>query len=115
MAKQSMTASRPRLNLSTDELVYGLNPDSPQVATTTPSEVPKAETGKTVNRVVFTNQLQPEVYVALRQYEYWAHTGIHEILHEALTAYLADKPEAKQALPDKVAVKVLKGLQAKPK
>jgi hypothetical protein len=113
MAKQSMTASRPRLNLSTDELVYGLNSDSPQVPVPTPTEIPKSETGKAVSRVVFTNQLQPEVYVALRQYEYWAHTGIHEILHEALVAYLADKPEAKQALPDKVAAKVLKGLQAK--
>ncbi|RZK33017.1 MAG: hypothetical protein EOO61_16105, partial [Hymenobacter sp.] len=93
MAKQSMTASRPRLNLSTDELVYGLSPDSPQAPASTPPEEPKSETGKTtVSRVVFTNQLQPEVYVALRQYEYWAHTGIHEILHEALLAYLADKP-----------------------
>jgi hypothetical protein len=115
MAKQSMTASRPRLNLSTDELVYGLSPDSPQSSAPTHPEEPKSETGKTVSRVVFTNQLQPEVYVALRQYEYWAHTGIHEILHEALTAYLADKPESKQVLPDKVAAKVLKGLQAKPK
>ena len=35
---------------------------------------------------------------------------LHEILHEAIVAYLADKPEAKQTLPPKVAAKTLKRL-----
>jgi hypothetical protein len=67
-----------------------------------------------VSRVVFTNQLKPEVYRELRQYEYWAHMELHEVLHEALVAYLADKPEAKKALPPKVAAKTLKRLVRKP-
>jgi hypothetical protein len=66
-----------------------------------------------VSRVVFTNQLKPEVYRELRQYEYWAHMELHEVLHEALVAYLADKPEAKKALPPKVAAKTLKRLVRK--
>jgi hypothetical protein len=67
-----------------------------------------------VSRVVFTNQLKPDVYRELRQYEYWAHMELHEVLHEALVAYLADKPEAKKALPPKVAAKTLKRLVRKP-
>lgn len=105
-----MTGTRPRVAASADELIYGIEPGStsaqapPEIA---PEPAPEATL---VSRVVFTNQLKPEVYQALRQYEYWAHMELHEILHEALVAYLADKPEAQQELPAKVAAKRLKRL-----
>ena len=101
-----MTATRPRVAASADELIYGMEPGTapaPVAASPALEAVP-------VSRVVFTNQLKPDVYRELRQYEYWAHMELHEILHEAIVAYLADKPEAKQALPPKVAAKTLKRL-----
>lgn len=105
-----MTATRPRVAASADELIYGMEPASapaPSPAVMEASLVPEATQ---VSRVVFTNQLKPDVYRELRQYEYWAHMELHEILHEAIVAYLADKPEAKQTLPPKVAAKTLKRL-----
>jgi hypothetical protein len=118
MAKPSMTGTRPRVAASADDLIYGVEPG----ATSTPApaqadaSVPTPAEPETipVSRVVFTNQLKPEVYRELRQYEYWAHMELHEVLHEALVAYLADKPEAKKALPPKVAAKTLKRLVRKP-
>ncbi len=59
-----------------------------------------------VRRIVFTNQLTPQVYTQLRQYEYWGRKAIHEILDEALTAFFADKPEAQQLLPEKERAKL---------
>lgn len=111
MAKPSMTGTRPRVAASADELVYGMEPGTAPIAP--PVSVETAPEATQVSRVVFTNQLKPDVYRELRQYEYWAHMELHEILHEALVAYLADKPEARQALPAKVAAKTLKRLTRK--
>lgn len=111
-----MTGTRPRLAASADDLIYGVEPAAapvPAPASTT-TLAPAAPEATQVSRVVFTNQLKPEVYRELRQYEYWAHMELHEVLHEALVAYLADKPEAKKALPPKVAAKTLKRLVRKP-
>jgi hypothetical protein len=114
MAKPSMTGTRPRVAASADELIYGMEPGTASTAAPTPAvEVSSPSETTQVSRVVFTNQLKPDVYQELRQYEYWAHMELHEILHEALVAYLADKPEAKQALPPKVAAKTLKRLTRK--
>ena len=106
-----MTGTRPRVAVSTDELIYGMEPGTAPAAPAVPVEAVPAATQ--VSRVVFTNQLKPDVYRELRQYEYWAHMELHEILHEAVVAYLADKPEAKQALPPKVAAKRLQRLTRK--
>ena len=106
-----MTGTRPRVAVSTDELIYGMEPGTAPAAPAVPGEAAPAATQ--VSRVVVTNQLKPDVYRELRQYEYWAHMELHEILHEAVVAYLADKPEAKQALPPKVAAKTLQRLTRK--
>lgn len=105
-----MTGTRPRVAASADELIYGMEPGTAPAPPPAPMEAPRAPEATQVTRVVFTNQLKPDVYRELRQYEYWAHMELHEILHEAIVAYLADKPEAKQALPPKVAAKTLKRL-----
>jgi hypothetical protein len=112
MAKPSMTGTRPRVAASADDLIYGVEPSVAPIPS--PVSAPPEPESLQVSRVVFTNQLKPEVYRELRQYEYWAHMELHEVLHEALVAYLADKPEAKKALPPKVAAKTLKRLVRKP-
>ena len=110
-----MTGTRPRVAASADDLIYGVEPAAAPVSPTRPGPLsPPAEPEAIpVSRVVFTNQLKPDVYRELRQYEYWAHMELHEVLHEALVAYLADKPEAKKALPPKIAAKTLKRLVRK--
>ena len=115
MSKPSMTGTRPRVAASADDLIYGVEPGVLPTHTLVPAETPISAEPEAlpVSRVVFTNQLKPEVYRELRQYEYWAHMELHEVLHEALVAYLADKPEAKKALPPKVAAKNLKRLVRK--
>ena len=105
-----MTGTRPRVAASADELIYGMEPGTASAPPLAPVEAAPVSEATQVSRVVFTNQLKPDVYRELRQYEYWAHMELHEILHEAIVAYLADKPEAKQALPPKVAAKTLKRL-----
>jgi len=113
-----MTSTRPRVAASADELIYGIE-SSPLASSALPASAdpsPGASpepAARPVNRVVFTNQLKPNVYRELRQYEYWAHMELHEILHEAVVAYLADKPEAKKELPPKVAAKLLQRLVRK--
>ena len=111
-----MTGSRPRVAASTDDLIYGVESAAIPLLPTGPVALlpPVEPEAVPVSRVVFTNQLKPDVYRELRQYEYWAHMELHEVLHEALVAYLADKPEAKKALPPKVAAKTLKRLVRKP-
>ena len=115
MGKPSMTGTRPRVAASADDLIYGVESSAAPFPPAEPVALsPLAEPEATpVSRVVFTNQLKPDVYRELRQYEYWAHMELHEVLHEALVAYLADKPEAKKALPPKVAAKTLKRLVRK--
>lgn len=110
-----MTATRPRVASSADELIYGMEPGTAAAPLPAPveEEAASAPAAAQVSRVVFTNQLKPDVYRELRQYEYWAHMELHEILHEAIVAYLADKPEAKQTLPPKVAAKTLNRLTRK--
>lgn len=116
MGKPSMTGTRPRVAASADDLIYGVEPAAAPLPSTGPVALPPPTEPEAVpvSRVVFTNQLKPDVYRELRQYEYWAHMELHEVLHEALVAYLADKPEAKKALPPKVAAKTLKRLVRKP-
>lgn len=111
-----MTGTRPRVAASTDDLIYGVESSTVSFPTTESVALSAlaALEATPVSRVVFTNQLKPDVYRELRQYEYWAHMELHEVLHEALVAYLADKPEAKKALPPKVAAKTLKRLVRKP-
>ena len=111
-----MTGTRPRVAASADDLIYGVEPSAAPLPPTAPVVLPPVvePDAVPVSRVVFTNQLKPDVYRELRQYEYWAHMELHEVLHEALVAYLADKPEAKKALPPKVAAKTLKRLVRKP-
>jgi hypothetical protein len=111
-----MTGTRPRVAASADDLIYGVASNEAPILPTVPATLspPVEPEAIPVSRVVFTNQLKPEVYRELRQYEYWAHMELHEVLHEALVAYLADKPEAKKALPPKVAAKTLKRLVRKP-
>lgn len=115
MGKPSMTGTRPRVAASADDLIYGVEPAAAPLSPTGPVALPPPTEPEAipVSRVVFTNQLKPDVYRELRQYEYWAHMELHEVLHEALVAYLADKPEAKKALPPKVAAKTLKRLVRK--
>ena len=110
-----MTGTRPRVAASADDLIYGVEPAAAPLSATGPVALtpPTEPEAVPVSRVVFTNQLKPDVYRELRQYEYWAHMELHEVLHEALVAYLADKPEAKKALPPKVAAKTLKRLVRK--
>ena len=119
-----MTGTRTRLAVSADDLIYGIESSPPvapppaalpPVAPASPGAAvaPPEPAAQLVSRVVFTNQLKPDVYRELRQYEYWAHMELHEILHEAIVAYLADKPEAKQELPPKVAAKLLQRLVRK--
>ena len=116
MGKPLMTGTRPRVAASADDLIYGVEPVAAPLPPTGPVALlpPTELEAVPVSRVVFTNQLKPDVYRELRQYEYWAHMELHEVLHEALVAYLADKPEAKKALPPKVAAKTLKRLVRKP-
>lgn len=122
-----MTGTRPRVAASTDELIYGVEaavppvtpmaPREPAVAPAPPAPAATAPTAEPdpalVSRVIYTNQLEPELYRELRQYGYWAHMQLHEIFHEALVAYLADKPEARKPLPPKVADRILKRLVRK--
>jgi len=116
MGKPSMTGTRPRVAVSADDLIYGVEASAAPLSPTglVASSPPVEPEAIPVNRVVFTNQLKPDVYRELRQYGYWTHMELHEVLHEALVAYLADKPEAKQPLPPKVAAKTLKRLVRKP-
>ncbi|MGI4873090.1 MAG: hypothetical protein ACRYFX_18175 [Janthinobacterium lividum] len=86
-----------------DQLVYG----SPTAATPVAAaeELP-AVAAPAARRIIFTNQLTPVVYTQLRQYEYWGRKAIHEVLDEALSAFFADKPEARQQLPEKERAKL---------
>lgn len=84
----------------------------------TPAPVPAEpvatqEEGEAATRVIFTNQLKPDVYVMLRQYEHHAEAELQEILDAALRAYLTDKPQAHQPLPPKAAAKLRDKLRKK--
>lgn len=117
MQKPKLTGSRPPVPMpaaapAIDAHLFGTPPaavSSPPAveATTTQAE------GEAATRVIFTNQLKPDVYVMLRQYEHHAEAELQEILDAALRAYLTDKPQAHQPLPPKAAAKLRDKLRKK--
>lgn len=61
-------------------------------------------------KVPFTNQLIPDTFLRLKQFECWGGMEIQDILEEALTAFFAGKPEADRELPAKAREKLRKKL-----
>lgn len=118
MQKPKLTASRPPVAApaaapSIDAHLFGTT--APVSAALAAANAPEAvkEAPETVTRIVFTNQLKPDVYVMLRQYEHHAEAELQEILDAALRAYLTDKPQAHQPLPPKAAAKLRDKLRKK--
>ena len=118
MQKPKLTGSRPPVPMpaaapAIDAHLFG----TPAPATTSsPVPVEPAATegeGEAATRIIFTNQLKPDVYVMLRQYEHHAEAELQEILDAALRAYLTDKPQAHQPLPPKAAAKLREKLRKK--
>lgn len=121
MQKPKLTASRPPVAVpaaapSIDAHLFGPTvPVAHSLATPpiVPAAAPEEEDTRAATRVVFTNQLKPDVYVMLRQYEHHAEAELQEILDAALRAYLTDKPQAHQPLPPKAAAKLQDKLRKK--
>lgn len=116
MQKPKLTGSRPPVPTpaaapSIDAHLFGT--PAPVSAAGPAEPVIKAEEGEAATRVIFTNQLKPDVYVMLRQYEHHAEAELQEILDAALRAYLTDKPQAHQPLPPKAAAKLRDKLRKK--
>jgi hypothetical protein len=119
MQKPKLTGSRPPVPTpaaapSIDAHLFGTPPvptsaNPPATVEPTPDE----EEWEAATRVIFTNQLKPDVYVMLRQYEHHAEAELQEILDAALRAYLTDKPQAHQSLPPKAAAKLREKLKKK--
>jgi hypothetical protein len=88
-----------------DALIYDLPPAESTVAlpVATESDLPKA-------KVPFTNQLTPETFLRLKQFECWGGMEIQDILEEALTAFFNGKPEADRELPAKAKDRLRKKL-----
>lgn len=110
MQKPKLTGNRPPVPAaapSIDAHLFGTPVPVPTTATAV------AEEGEIATRVIFTNQLKPDVYVMLRQYEHHAEAELQEILDAALRAYLTDKPQAHQSLPPKAAAKLRDKLRRK--
>ncbi len=123
MQKPKLTGSRPPVPMpaaapAIDAHLFGTALPAP-VQSRTASEPVTAEPAaaeeeaEAVTRVIFTNQLKPDVYVMLRQYEHHAEVELQEILDGALRAYLTDKPQAHQPLPPKAAAKLRDKLRKK--
>jgi hypothetical protein len=90
-----------------DALLYDLTTKAtPSHGITTP--LPTKEVA--VAKVPFTNQLTPDTFLRLKQFECWGGMEIQDILEEALTAFFADKPEADRELPAKAKEKLKKKL-----
>lgn len=90
-----------------DEMIYNL-PTAP-----TPSVSSQASTPGTtlsVAKIPFTNQLTPQTFLRLKQFECWGGMEIQDILEEALTAFFEGKPEADRDLPAKAKEKLRKKL-----
>lgn len=87
-----------------DDLIYDL-PASAQ-ATSKPS----SPVAVPVAKIPFTNQLTPETFLRLKQFECWGGMEIQDILEEALTAFFEGKPEADRELPAKAKEKLRKKL-----
>jgi hypothetical protein len=120
MQKPKLTGSRPPVPTpaaapSIDAHLFGTPPLGPTPATGSAATQPvlDEEEGEAATRVIFTNQLKPDVYVMLRQYEHHAEAELQEILDAALRAYLTDKPQAHQPLPPKAAAKLRDKLRKK--
>lgn len=121
MSKPNLTANRPIVPTkagatSIDAHLF----DTPTVETLTkpnaavaPAELKSPSDNGFVTRLAFSNQLKPDVYVMLRQYEHHAAIEVQEILDEALRAYLGDKPLAQQPLPPRAAAKLDEKLRKK--
>ena len=117
MRKPNLTVSRPPVPApaaapSIDAHLFGTPAPAPARLPATADTTPEEE-GAAATRVVFTNQLKPDVYVMLRQYEHHAEVELQEILDAALRAYLTDKPQAHQPLPPKAAAKLRDRLRKK--
>lgn len=93
--------------LAADALLYDL-PSQPTSLSnpTVITQQPEVATTK----VPFTNQLTPDTFLRLKQFECWGGMEIQDILEEALTAFFAGKPEADRELPAKVKEKLRKKL-----
>ena len=74
---------------------------------------PAPEDSETVTRIIFTNQLLPDVYVLLRQYEHHSGAELRDIFYAALREYLMPKPKAHQPLPPARAAKLQERLLKK--
>lgn len=118
MQKPNLTGSRPRVPTpaaapSIDAHLFGTPMPSAPAHSVAPAAAMPEEEGEAATRVIFTNQLKPDVYVMLRQYEHHAEAELQEILDAALRAYLTDKPQAHQPLPPKAAAKLRDKLRKK--
>lgn len=118
MQKPKLTGSRPPVPMpaaapSIDAHLYGTPAPAPTHSAATTESAAAGEDGEAATRVIFTNQLKPDVYVMLRQYEHHAEAELQEILDAALRAYLTDKPQAHQSLPPKAAAKLRDKLRKK--
>ena len=118
MQKPKLTGSRPPVPIpagapSIDAHLFGTPLPAPPAHSPAPAAAMPEEEGEAATRVIFTNQLKPDVYVMLRQYEHHAEAELQEILDAALRAYLTDKPLAHQPLPPKAAAKLRDKLRKK--
>lgn len=123
MSKPKLTGNRPPVPQSAaapaiDAHLFGsplpLPARSPAPALPPANSEPSApDEEEAARRVVFTNQLMPDVYVMLRQYEHHAEVELQVILDSALRAYLTNKPEAHIQLPPKAAAKLRDKLRKK--
>lgn len=117
MQKPKLTGSRPPVPVpaaapAIDAHLFGTPPAAVSAPPAAESTTTEGE-GEAATRVIFTNQLKPDVYVMLRQYEHHAEAELQEILDAALRAYLTDKPQAHQPLPPKAAAKLRDKLRKK--
>jgi len=87
-----------------DELIYDLSASAPAIST------PSSPVATPVAKIPFTNQLTPNTFLRLKQFECWGGMEIQDILEEALTAFFEDKPEADRELPAKAKEKLRKKL-----
>ncbi|MGY3091345.1 hypothetical protein ACVWYF_004411 [Hymenobacter sp. UYAg731] len=118
MQKPNLTGSRPPVPTpaaapSIDAHLFGTPMPPAPVHPTVPATAALEDEGEAATRVIFTNQLKPDVYVMLRQYEHHAEAELQEILDAALRAYLTDKAQAHQPLPPKAAAKLREKLRKK--
>ncbi|WP_201987220.1 hypothetical protein [Hymenobacter rubidus] len=88
-----------------DALLYDL---PAQTTMSSRAETPSPMKEMSKAKVPFTNQLTPETFLRLKQFECWGGMEIQDILEEALTAFFADKPEANRELPPKAKEKLKK-------